>query len=112
MSKQYLFEILIPTTDNTKDRVKYAPSFHQEWDAKVRAISGGLTIIGDVRGQWISPREGLLFQDTMIAVRIMCRASQMFLIARMTIKHYDQEAVMYYRIADMVTMLNKREVGL
>jgi len=29
--------------------------FHQTWDAKVRKISGGLTIMKPAKGNWVSP---------------------------------------------------------
>jgi hypothetical protein len=73
------------------------------WDAKVRAITGGLTIMPPARGQWICP-EGQLFAERMIPVRIMATAEEMDRIADMTAKFYEQLAVMYYQISTHVTV--------
>ena len=91
-----IWEILVPTIHADGSRI--VVPFHQQWDAKVRAIANGLTILSPAKGQWISP-SGTLFRERMIPVRIFCTEEQIEQIARMTIEHYDQEAVMYYRVS-------------
>jgi hypothetical protein len=71
---------------------------HKEWDRRVRKISGGLTILRPVKGQWIN--DGELYEDRVIPVRILCTDEQIALIANITIEHYEQEAVMYYQISE------------
>ena len=97
-SKKYLWEILIPTLQHSRE---IPLSHHHSWDDKIRAISGGLTILKTAKGQWKNP-SGELFVEPMIPVRIMCTADQIDHIADMTSEHYRQQAVMYYRVSSDV----------
>ena len=95
-----LWEILVPTVMNDKPvRTRY----HRVWDEKVRSISRGLTVLTPAKGQWISP-DGELFVERMIPVRIACTRDDIDKIADMTAKYYEQEAVMYYRVSDIVVI--------
>ncbi len=100
--KNNLFEILVPTTLGGKIIKK---GFHQVWDSKVRKISGGLTIMKTAKGNWISP-DGRLFIEKMIPVRICCTEPQIHEIADMTAKYYRQEAVMFYRVSDLILVID------
>jgi hypothetical protein len=71
------------------------------WDKKVREISGGLTIVSPIKGQWISPN-GELFLERMIPVRIACNREQIEKIIDMTKVYYDQLMIMAYKISDEV----------
>ena len=73
--------------------------YHRVWDAQVRAISNGLTVLVPAKGTWISPA-GVLFQERMIPVRVRCNRDDILTIAEMTKRYYDQEAVMITRISD------------
>jgi hypothetical protein len=95
-----LWEILVPTTRRS-DGKPYRTRFHRVWDAKVRAVSNGLTILTPAKGQWVSPK-GDLFNERMIPVRIACTDAQIEEIAQLTMEYYDQLAVMYYRVSDDV----------
>lgn len=77
--------------------------FHRVWDARVRDIAGGLTVVPPVRGQWVSP-DGELFAERMIPVRVACTEGQAHRIAEMTLEYYDQLAVLMYRVSDLVIM--------
>jgi hypothetical protein len=94
-----MFEILVPTVRN--DGRPISTRFHRVWDAKVRAISGGLTVLSPARGQWVSP-DGRLFHERMIPVRIACEPDQMEAIADLTARYYEQLAILYYRVSDHV----------
>jgi hypothetical protein len=94
-----LWEILVPTVRN--DGRPISTRFHRVWDAKVRAISGGLTVLQPTRGQWVAPC-GTLFQERMIPVRIACAREQMAAIADMTARYYEQLAVMYWKVSEEV----------
>lgn len=94
-----LYEILVPCVRN--DGTPIRTRFHRVWDSKVRGIAGGLTVLSPAKGQWIAPC-GTLFAERMIPVRIACSASQMEEIADLTARHYEQLAVMYYRVSDLV----------
>lgn len=100
-----LWEILVPTEKRLHPGKYYTTRYHRVWDAKVRAIAGGLTIIHPVKGHWISP-SGELFQERMIPVRIACTYQQIDQIADITAKYYDQLAVMYYKVSDCVVIKN------
>lgn len=102
-----LWEILVPTVRLSGKPIR--TRFHRVWDAKVRAISGGLTILTPVKGQWVSP-DKTLFAERMIPVRISATKAQIDKIIDMTLKYYEQEVVMAYRISDLVIMRDKSEV--
>jgi hypothetical protein len=93
-----LWEVLVPATMDGKP---VPVSYHQKWDEKVRQISGGLTILKTVKGQWLS-LENELFVEPMIPVRIFCNRPQINKILDFTADHYRQLAVMCYRISDEV----------
>lgn len=97
----YLYEILVPTQTNLGKPIR--TRYHRVWDEKVRKITGGLTIVPPVKGEWISDC-GELFRERMIPVRIACTPEQIEQIADMTAKYYDQMAVMYYLISKEVTI--------
>jgi hypothetical protein len=101
-----LWEILVPTVMAGRPiRTRY----HRVWDGKVRAISGGLTILHPAKGHWVSPG-GELFVERMIPVRIACTEEEIERIADMTAKYYKQEAVMYYVVsARLVIRLYDKE---
>lgn len=98
------WEILVPTISN--EGKPYRVRYHRVWDAKVREIAGGLTIIKPITGQWVNPKDNQLFQERMIPVRIACSKEQIDQIADITAKHYDQKAIMYYLISEDVTVKN------
>ena len=101
-----VWEILVPTVmpDGRPIRTRQ----HRVWDEKVRKITGGLTVMPPVRGQWVSSDDEL-FLERMIPVRIACTKEQITEIAIMTIKFYDQQAVMYYRISSEVYTLEREQ---
>ncbi len=102
-----MWEILVPTIRRA-DGKPIKTRFHRVWDAKVRALSGGLTILSPAKGQWIA-RDGELFVERMIPVRIMCTEDQINQIVDMTLDYYDQLAVLAYKISDNVIMRHAKE---
>jgi hypothetical protein len=96
-----LWEILVPTVRNDGRPIR--TRFHRVWDAKVRAITGGLTILAPAKGQWVSP-EGELFIERMIPVRIACSREEIERIIDMTLSYYSQKAVLAYRISEEVVL--------
>ena len=98
--KNFMWEILVPTMHYVSGN-PIKTRFHRIWDAKVRALTGGLTIMPVAKGQWVNPNN-VLFTERMIPVRIMCSEEQIKEILPMTKKYYNQEAIMYYRISDCV----------
>ena len=116
-----LWEILVPTqwNDGTPIKLKH----HKQWDEKVKAITGGLTILTPAKGQWVAPT-GTNFDERMIPVRFAVEQDWLTFtttssvtppqpprkvkeIMRITCKHYDQLAVMCYRVADVTFIWNR-----
>lgn len=104
MKHKPLWEILVPcvhgeaeprTSNGNPVKVRH----HKVWDAKVREICGGLTIMKPARGEWVS-EDDQLYQERMIPVRIMASENEVKKIAEFTIKHYNQLAVMYYKVTE------------
>lgn len=100
MTKE-VWEILVPCTkpDGSPNRTR----FHRVWDEKVRMITGGLTICAPTKGQWVSP-EGVIFTERMIPVRIVCTRDQIERIIDMTLKYYEQEAILAFKISSEVIL--------
>ena len=103
-----LWEILVPyamgdhdgTDPNKPKRKRNIPvPYHQQWDAKVREITGGLTIMKVARGQW-EDKDGKLYKELMIPVRIACTREQIDKIADFTIEHYAQKAVFVTMVSE------------
>jgi len=104
-----MWEILVPTVKPNTDGTKFFTTrFHRVWDAKVRSISHGLTIMTPSKGQWVSPH-GTLFVERMIPVRIIASREEVQEIVRMTAEYYSQEAVLCYKVSDEVILhMNER----
>lgn len=102
---KYLWEILVPTVRNNGR--PFRTRFHRVWDAKVRGISGGLTIMPVAKGQWVFNNQ--LFSERMIPVRIIATQEEIEEIIQMTMVYYDQIAVLAYRVSEVV-LLRYREV--
>lgn len=94
-----LWTILVPTArpNGRPFRLRY----HRLWDSKVSSITGGLTILQPVKGQWVAG-DGRLFAERMIPVSIACSDEQICEIADFTAKHYFQEAIIYWLVSDRV----------
>ena len=103
ITNKYLWEILVPHHDNAG--VSFKVPYHREWDAKVREITGGLTIFKPSKGQWVSGDR--VYFDKMIPVRIYCTEKEIDEIIKITLNHYDQEAVFCMRISDLVKIVKR-----
>lgn len=99
-----LWEILVPTVvPNSNGTRFFRTRFHRVWDAKVRALSGGLTIMAPSKGQWVSPA-GTLFTERMIPVRILATRDEIEQVVDLTLAYYSQEAVLCYRVSEEVIL--------
>jgi len=99
-SDGWLWEILVPTCRN--DGKPFRVRYHRVWDEKVRGISGGLTIMPVAKGQWLHKNQ--LFTERMIPVRIIATREQIEEIVSMTLKYYEQKAVLAYLISAEVIL--------
>jgi hypothetical protein len=104
--KNYMWEILVPTEIRQQPGKFYRTRYHRVWDGKVRAISGGLTIMSPAKGQWKAP-SGELFIERMIPVRIVATRAQISEIIDMTMEYYDQLAILCYKISDEVILKHR-----
>ena len=105
---QMLWEILVPTVRNPTEDGKISPyrtRYHRVWDAKVKDIAGGLTVLTPVKGTWVSADDET-FQERMIPVRIMCTRTEILEIAQMSKVYYEQEAIMVYKVSDEVFIVS------
>ncbi len=94
-----LWEILVP--NYAKNGKKYSLDHHHQWDEKVKQISGGLTILKSAKGIWVN-RKGKSFREEMIPVRIYCSEDYIEKIIALTLRYYDQEAIMAYEVSSNV----------
>jgi len=101
-----LWEILVPKYSN--EGVEFPLTHHQEWDKKVRKLTGGLTILKKAKGQWVN-LEGKLFSEDMIPVRIHCSEPIISEIIDLTLGHYHQEAVLAYEISERVILRYRKQ---
>lgn len=97
-NEKALWEILVPTIVDGNHVNK---DYHKTWDKKVHEISGGLTILNATKGQWVSP-DNQLFVENMIPVRIFCSKTEIESIADFTAVYYNQKAIMFYLISQLV----------
>lgn len=97
-----MWEIFVPTEMiGVKGLRPIRTRYHRVWDANVRAITGGLTILSPAKGQWVSP-SGELFAERMIPVRVVATNAEMDTIIDFTMKYYNQEAILAYAISTEV----------
>ena len=101
-----MWEILVPTISN--DGIPFKTKYHRIWDEKVKAISGGLTILTPTKGKWVSPC-GTEFHERMIPVRIICSREEIEQIIDITMKFYNQEAILAYKISDEVILKHREK---
>jgi hypothetical protein len=74
----------------------------------VKKVTGGVTIMKTAKGEWVSPT-GKVYIDRMIPCRIVCSEEQMSEIIDFTLDHYNQEAVLAYRISTNVILRYKNK---
>jgi hypothetical protein len=105
-----MWEILVPTEKRVPiegHNPFYSTRYHKVWDSKVRAITGGLTILTPAKGQWVAP-DGALFSERMIPVRIMCTRAEIEQIIDITLEYYDQRAVFCARVSEEVIIRHRK----
>ena len=96
-----LWEMLIPLVFNNGEPI--TDDYHEKWYQKVRDLAGGLTIYPiAVEGQWVNPNTHNLYIERMVPVRIACDYATIHKIADLTVEHYAQEVVMFYKVSDKV----------
>jgi|SRR5208282_4601917 len=100
MERQF-WEVYVPVSWNDGNRID--AEYHRQWDSKIRAISGGLSVTRIIKGQW--EVEGELFDEKMIPCRVLASRQEMDQIVALTLEHYhDQHCVMAYRLSSEVIL--------
>jgi len=99
-----MWEILVPSRRSGQS-VVFSYEHHKKWDDYVKKISGGLTIMRTAKGEWFS--SGAYQKEEMIPCRIICNENEINKIIDFTIEHYNQEAVLAYKIASNVILKYK-----
>lgn len=99
------WEILVPASSKDKE---FTYEHHKKWDEYVKSLAGGLTVMKTAKGEWIS-KDGKLFVDRMIPVKIKCSYADINKIIDFTMEHYDQEAVLAYRISSHIILRNRSD---
>ena len=95
-----LWEVLVPTVRNDGRPIR--TRYHRVWDATVREISGGLTIMPVAKGQWVNNED--LFCERMIPVRVIATKAEIEEIVQYTLRYYEQLAVLAYKISEEVIL--------
>jgi len=99
---KFVWEILVPTEMERDGKLKpIKVRYHKKWDEKVKQIAGGLTILQPTKGYWVSV-DGKEFFERMIPVRIVCTGEEIQTIADMTANYYNQLAVMFYKVSEVI----------
>lgn len=93
-----LYEIFVPIRWNNGCKIDV--SFHQQWDRRVVAITGGLTLMPQIAGKWLSDN-----REDMLPVRIACSPDKIRKVAKLTKDFYIQESIIYYVISDEVYII-------
>jgi hypothetical protein len=97
-----LWEVLVPVKANSGE--DFTVQHHQQWDDRVRAITGGLTIMRTAKGQWVA-EDGVLFSEKVIPVRVACDELQAREVMQLTMAHYGQLAVMAYEVSSRAIII-------
>jgi hypothetical protein len=98
-----LWEILVPATRACGTPIEVA--HHHAWDAFVQERAGGMTLYKPTRGTWVD--SGRVITEPMIPVRILCSESIISEIVDFTIEHYEQEAVLAYRVSECIILRHR-----
>lgn len=101
-----LWQIMVPCNFNDGRPVR--TRHHREWDRQVRRITGGMTILPPSKGQWVDPTDGKLYADRVIPVNLIATADEMEVISEITMRHYDQLAVMFFKLSDTAIIRFKK----
>lgn len=97
--ERQLWQILVPY--QTNDGKKVDLEHHRQWDARVRAIAGGLTILSPMQGQWLFDEK--LYEEKIVPVLVVATRSEVEKIVDMTLEHYaDQECILAFRLSNEV----------
>mgnify|MGYP003395241913 CR=1 FL=1 len=93
-----LYEILIPVADNDGKTFSNA-HVTKFWDLII-ATANGLTVMPNVKGFWVDG--GRTFTDENTPLRVVATKDEIRFIAHQAKSHFNQLAILYYKISDDV----------
>ena len=103
--------ILIPTLKaNNSKKPFFSTRHHKVWDSYVRKLAGGLTIFAPSKGKWTNENNQVV-EEKVLPVNIACTKEVFDKIISFTMNHYDQDALMYYKVSDEVFIVKRGENG-
>ena len=103
--------ILIPTLKARKSRRPFfSTRHHKVWDDYVRGLAGGLTIFAPSKGQWTNENNQVI-EERVLPVNIACTDDIFEKIIDFTMSHYDQDALMYYKVSEEVSIIKRGKNG-
>lgn len=102
-----LYQIMVPCNFNDGKPVK--TRHHREWDRQIQQVleTKGMTIGTPAKGKWVDKADGVQYIDRVIPVSIIASENEMKKIASITINHYKQIAVMYFKISNETHIVYK-----
>lgn len=106
MSDKALWQIMVPCNFNDGKPVR--TRHHKEWDRQIQNILSqkGMTIHTPGKGKWTNPKDGTTYVDRVIPVTLIASKDEMEKIAGITLKHYKQLAVLYFKISSETYIVN------
>jgi hypothetical protein len=100
-----MWTILVPTQRNDGRPIK--TRFHRVWDAKIKSITGGLTIQPPNKGKWLAPN-GDIYDERMIPVMFVATEEECDRVIDITLEYYDQIAILCWEVSSNVKMVYKK----
>jgi hypothetical protein len=95
--KKSLWEILIPVRSN--EGKPFSDKYYNNvFYALLIDVAKGYTKLAPVDGAWET--DGQLYKEKMIPVRVLCTKKEIEGIAAFVVIHYNQLAVMYYKVSN------------
>jgi len=99
--QKFLWEILVPV--DYSDGSGFIPiEYHKQWDAYIRRISNGMTILRSAIGEWGDGDN--IIRERMIPVRLLATREELDKILEVTKEFYKQKVVMAYKLSSDVIM--------
>jgi hypothetical protein len=101
---KFCFEIWVPCEKppHWPGKKRYfSTKYHRQWDSKVVALAGGISIMHPAKGSWVF--QDKLFSERMIPVRVSCTDEQFVKIRDLTGKYYGQLAIFCIKLGQELT---------
>lgn len=109
-TEKLMWELLVPTRGN--DGTPFTRRHHRHFDNYIKDISGGLTLVSPVRGDWVDPSSNVEYTERMIPVRALCTRHEIVEIAKEAARWYDQIAVLATLVSvETVVVTNPHATG-